>query len=70
MNTQELPFDLANLLFGRLLYPDECTEALLDRAVRCTVFDGGQSGLIRDSGTGTIFEAAANGLPCRSIRNR
>lgn len=31
-------------------------------ADRCTTFSGGQSGLISDSGTGTIFEAADSGL--------
>lgn len=31
-------------------------------ADRCTTFSGGQSGLISDSGTGTILDAADRGL--------
>lgn len=61
-------FDLidVNLLFGDAL--EFALVGIFDVGLCCTVLtlSGGQSGLMSDSGTGTILDAATNGLPWRA----
>lgn len=59
---------LVDLLLDPLWHDNNpCTEDVVvgGRITFCTELSGGQSGLINVSGTGTIFDAATNGLPCR-----